>query len=108
MNSTFFLAFQDTKDDSSKEELPPFIEGRVHSGTLIKDVIGFICWKYFLEERVPPLISDSLGMILYEMSIITIFGYMHFKQKIITKSYNYHEKFYCPLILVHLANLKPC
>ena len=87
MNSNFFLAFQDTKEDSSKEELPPFIEGRVHSGTLIKDVIGFICWKYFLEERVPPLISDSLGMILYEMPLITIFGICILKQNIVTKSY---------------------
>lgn len=35
--------------------LKEFIEGRVHPHTLVKDVIGFICWKYVDEGRTPSL-----------------------------------------------------
>ena len=62
----FLGDFQDDKETPRKGELPPFIEGRVQSGTLVKDLIGFICWKYVLEERIPPLNSDSIeGFNLY-------------------------------------------
>ena len=33
---------------------------------MVKDVIGYICWKYVLEERTPPLPSENLeGYNLY-------------------------------------------
>ena len=34
---------------------PVFIEGRVHCQTTVKEVIGFICWKYMNEGRKPCL-----------------------------------------------------
>jgi len=66
----FLTAFQESNEDDEStkipQKLPPFIEGKIHSGTLVKDVIGYICWKYVLEERTPPLPSENLeGYNLY-------------------------------------------
>ena len=65
----FVIAFQESNENDESTnipQLPPFIEGKIHSGTLVKDAIGYICWKYVLEERNPPLPSENLdGYNLY-------------------------------------------
>ena len=45
--------FETTGASSIKK--PQYIEGRVHPHTLVRDVIGFICWKYINEGHQPPL-----------------------------------------------------
>ncbi len=37
-----------------------YIEGRVHPLTLVKDVIGFICWKYVNDNYTPTLKSLNI------------------------------------------------
>ena len=37
----------------------------------------------------------SLGMVSYKMSLITIFGHKHFKQKFATKFYKFTKKSHC-------------
>jgi hypothetical protein len=52
----------ESESDSTSNKNSPtaFITGQVHPSTLVKDVIGYICWKYVKQERDPPLKTSNL------------------------------------------------
>ena len=47
--------------------------------------------------------ANQLGMISHKISLITIFGHKHFRQKFHQKFDIFHKKFQQPLILVHIC-----
>ncbi len=44
---------------------PPYIKGVVHPGTLVRDVIGYLCWKYTSQSLSPALNENVDAFALY-------------------------------------------
>ena len=51
---------------------PQYIEGRVHPHTLVRDVIGFICWKYINEGIITYFLCDNSETVLPEKVLYSV------------------------------------
>ena len=58
------ILFENTGASPIKK--PQYIEGRVHPHTLVRDVIGFICWKYINEGTIPYVLCFNSETVLPE------------------------------------------
>lgn len=42
------------------DKLPQYLEGKVHPQCLVRDVIGFLCWRYVHDQHEPKLKSSNV------------------------------------------------
>ena len=54
------------------------------------------------EAELQEMVKHTLGMVSHKMSLITIFGHKHFREKFIKNLIFFKKRFQQPLILVHI------
>ena len=106
----FFLFQQNSGDSISSNKcyriIGPIYDTEVYTENFDKVIVGFKLIGFrdadineIFKIIAAVILLGELGMISHKMSLITIFGHKHFRQKFHQKIYIFHEK-----ILVHIWN----